>query len=197
MAPPPGCLLSADPVRETTRAAIAALRHEGLNILMLTGDNQTTADAVARAIGGHRPHPGAAPARQRIPRLFRGRRPPAALHRERARSWLSDRGDQDLARSVERQRTLVRRREDARHRAPRSSAARRSRLRKCAARCSTWPSAATATIVPIAQSSTRSNDDPDRRRPCAISRSRTTSGYARSARRHPSGGGPSSRSNGC
>ncbi|ARS26673.1 heavy metal translocating P-type ATPase [Sphingomonas sp. KC8] len=47
-----GLLAVADPVRASARPAIDALRAEGLRIVMLTGDNQTTADAVARAIGG-------------------------------------------------------------------------------------------------------------------------------------------------
>ncbi|HEX8412953.1 MAG TPA: heavy metal translocating P-type ATPase [Sphingomicrobium sp.] len=47
-----GLLAVADPVRATARDAIAALRAEGLRVIMLTGDNQTTADAVACAVGG-------------------------------------------------------------------------------------------------------------------------------------------------
>jgi Cu+-exporting ATPase len=38
----------ADPVKETTPAALAALREEGVRVVMLTGDNRTTAEAVAR-----------------------------------------------------------------------------------------------------------------------------------------------------
>jgi Cu+-exporting ATPase len=41
----------ADPIKPTTRAAIEALHREGVAIVMLTGDNRTTADAVARSIG--------------------------------------------------------------------------------------------------------------------------------------------------
>ncbi len=41
----------ADPVKETTPAALAALKDEGLRIVMLTGDNRTTAEAVARRLG--------------------------------------------------------------------------------------------------------------------------------------------------
>jgi Cu+-exporting ATPase len=41
----------ADPIKPTTRAAIDALHREGVAIVMLTGDNRTTADAVARSIG--------------------------------------------------------------------------------------------------------------------------------------------------
>ena len=47
-----GLLAVADPIRETAREAIAALRSEGLRIVMLTGDNATTANAVARTVGG-------------------------------------------------------------------------------------------------------------------------------------------------
>ncbi len=41
----------ADPVKATTPAALAALRREGLRVVMLTGDNHTTAQAVARRLG--------------------------------------------------------------------------------------------------------------------------------------------------
>ena len=47
-----GLLAVADPVRANAREAIAALRADGLTVVMLTGDNQVTADAVARAVGG-------------------------------------------------------------------------------------------------------------------------------------------------
>ena len=47
-----GLLAVADPVRSTAKDAIATLRQEGLRVVMLTGDNATTADAVARAVGG-------------------------------------------------------------------------------------------------------------------------------------------------
>ncbi len=47
-----GLLAVADPVRETARESIQALRAEGLRIVMLTGDNVTTAQAVARVVGG-------------------------------------------------------------------------------------------------------------------------------------------------
>jgi P-type Cu+ transporter len=39
-----------DPVKSTTPEAIEALRAEGLRIVMLTGDNRTTAEAVASAL---------------------------------------------------------------------------------------------------------------------------------------------------
>ncbi|WP_206365699.1 heavy metal translocating P-type ATPase [Sphingomonas sp. AAP5] len=47
-----GLLAVADPVRANAGEAIAALRQQGLRVIMLTGDNQTTANAVARAVGG-------------------------------------------------------------------------------------------------------------------------------------------------
>jgi Cu+-exporting ATPase len=47
-----GLLAVADPVRASAREAIQALRGEGLRIVMLTGDNRTTAEAVATAVGG-------------------------------------------------------------------------------------------------------------------------------------------------
>jgi len=41
----------ADPVKATTRAALDALKAQGLKLVMLTGDNRTTADAIARSLG--------------------------------------------------------------------------------------------------------------------------------------------------
>ena len=46
-----GVVAIADPVKPTTPAAIAALKAEGIRIVMLTGDNRTTAQAVARRLG--------------------------------------------------------------------------------------------------------------------------------------------------
>jgi Cu+-exporting ATPase len=48
---PAGLLGVADPIKETTREAIEQLHREGLSIVMLTGDNRTTAEAVARQLG--------------------------------------------------------------------------------------------------------------------------------------------------
>ncbi|WP_081856715.1 heavy metal translocating P-type ATPase [Sphingobium sp. DC-2] len=47
-----GLLAVADPIKANAQGAIAALRAEGLRIVMLTGDSRGTADVVARAIGG-------------------------------------------------------------------------------------------------------------------------------------------------
>jgi Cu+-exporting ATPase len=41
----------ADPIKESAREAIGALRGEGIRVVMLTGDNRTTAEAVARTLG--------------------------------------------------------------------------------------------------------------------------------------------------
>jgi len=48
---PAGLVAVADPIKESTRAAIAALHKEGLRIVMLTGDSKTTAAAVASELG--------------------------------------------------------------------------------------------------------------------------------------------------
>lgn len=47
---PAGLLGVADPVKATTPEAIDLLHHEGLRLVMLTGDNRTTAEAVARRL---------------------------------------------------------------------------------------------------------------------------------------------------
>ncbi|GGN02618.1 copper-translocating P-type ATPase [Terrabacter tumescens] len=46
-----GVLAIADPVKDTTAAALHALRADGIAVVMLTGDNQVTAAAVARGLG--------------------------------------------------------------------------------------------------------------------------------------------------
>jgi Cu+-exporting ATPase len=48
---PGGIFAIADPVKATTAEAIRALHAEGIRIVMLTGDNKTTAEAVARRLG--------------------------------------------------------------------------------------------------------------------------------------------------
>jgi Cu+-exporting ATPase len=45
-----GVIAIADPVKPTTPAALDALRQEGLRIITLTGDNRTTAQAVAKRL---------------------------------------------------------------------------------------------------------------------------------------------------
>jgi Cu+-exporting ATPase len=46
-----GLIAVADPIKATTPGALDALRRAGVRILMLTGDNRTTAEAVARRLG--------------------------------------------------------------------------------------------------------------------------------------------------
>ncbi|NKB52252.1 MAG: heavy metal translocating P-type ATPase [Rhizobiaceae bacterium] len=46
-----GIIAVADPIKETAAEAIAALQKAGLNIIMATGDNETTARAVAEKLG--------------------------------------------------------------------------------------------------------------------------------------------------
>ena len=46
-----GLVAVADPIRESSRAAIAQLHGMGLTVVMLTGDNERTANAIGRAAG--------------------------------------------------------------------------------------------------------------------------------------------------
>jgi Cu+-exporting ATPase len=46
-----GLLAIADPIKATTPAALKTLASDGIRIVMLTGDNRVTADAVARRLG--------------------------------------------------------------------------------------------------------------------------------------------------
>jgi len=48
---PGGVIAIADPIKTTTAAALDSLRASGVRIVMLTGDNRTTAEAVARQLG--------------------------------------------------------------------------------------------------------------------------------------------------
>lgn len=48
---PAGLIGVADPIKESTPEAIRQLHEEGLKVVMLTGDNQVTAEAVARKLG--------------------------------------------------------------------------------------------------------------------------------------------------
>ncbi|WP_132031863.1 heavy metal translocating P-type ATPase [Aquabacter spiritensis] len=46
-----GLIAIADPVKASTPAALAALRADGVRVIMLTGDNRATAEAVAAGLG--------------------------------------------------------------------------------------------------------------------------------------------------
>lgn len=46
-----GLIAIADPIKKSTPDAIAGLKEAGIRIVMLTGDNRTTAEAVARQLG--------------------------------------------------------------------------------------------------------------------------------------------------
>ena len=48
---PGGVIAIADPIKATTPAALESLKAAGMRIVMLTGDNRTTAEAVARKLG--------------------------------------------------------------------------------------------------------------------------------------------------
>jgi Cu+-exporting ATPase len=48
---PAGVIAIADPIKPTTVAALSALREDGIDIVMLTGDNRTTAQAIAAKLG--------------------------------------------------------------------------------------------------------------------------------------------------
>jgi Cu+-exporting ATPase len=48
---PGGIIAIEDPVKATTRAALDSLRADGIHVVMLTGDNRTTAEAVATQLG--------------------------------------------------------------------------------------------------------------------------------------------------
>src|SRR5204863_10030145 len=48
---PAGFIAIADPIKPTTPQALAALAAQKLRVIMLTGDNKTTAQAVARRLG--------------------------------------------------------------------------------------------------------------------------------------------------
>jgi Cu+-exporting ATPase len=46
-----GLIAVADPIKDSTAEAIEQLKHEGIKVVMVTGDNHATAEAVARKLG--------------------------------------------------------------------------------------------------------------------------------------------------
>jgi len=61
---PAAVIAVADPIKPSAKAALAALRAEGLRIVMLTGDNETTARAVAAELGIEEVEAGVLPERK-------------------------------------------------------------------------------------------------------------------------------------
>ncbi|HTT56682.1 MAG TPA: copper-translocating P-type ATPase [Opitutaceae bacterium] len=61
---PAGVLALADPVKATTPQAVAELHRLGLNVVMVTGDREETAQAVAQPLGLDGVHAGVTPARK-------------------------------------------------------------------------------------------------------------------------------------
>ena len=59
---PAGLLAFADPIKESTRDAVAALHALGIKIVVATGDNRAAADSVALTLGLDRVEAGLAPA---------------------------------------------------------------------------------------------------------------------------------------
>ncbi len=66
-----GVLAVADPIKASTPDALEALRHLGLRVVMLTGDHQRTAEAVAKELGIDEVEAGVAPEQkhERVERL--------------------------------------------------------------------------------------------------------------------------------
>jgi Cu+-exporting ATPase len=56
-----GLIAVADPIKPTSRAAVERMRRMGLSVVLLTGDNQRTAEAVARQAGIERVVAGVLP----------------------------------------------------------------------------------------------------------------------------------------
>ncbi len=46
-----GAMYVADPIKKTSEEAIRQLHADGMRVVMLTGDNRETAEAVAKALG--------------------------------------------------------------------------------------------------------------------------------------------------
>ena len=46
-----GTLTAADPIRQTSRTAVAEFQRMGLDVILLTGDNRLTAEAIAQQAG--------------------------------------------------------------------------------------------------------------------------------------------------
>ena len=61
-----GLLAIKDPIRETSRGAIKALKAQGVRVLMMSGDNRITALAVARALGIDEVEAGVLPDRKAL-----------------------------------------------------------------------------------------------------------------------------------
>lgn len=57
-----GLIAVQDPIKKTTRNAIHALHRQGMRVVMATGDNETTAQAVARELGIDEVRAGVSPA---------------------------------------------------------------------------------------------------------------------------------------
>jgi len=60
-----GLIAAADPVKTSTAEAIARLHRERISIVMLTGDNRTTAEAISRTLGIDEIHAGVLPDHKR------------------------------------------------------------------------------------------------------------------------------------
>ena len=56
-----GAIVVADPIKASSRAAVDDMRRSGLHVVMLTGDNQATAEAIARDAGIERVVAGVLP----------------------------------------------------------------------------------------------------------------------------------------
>ncbi|HKU81438.1 MAG TPA: HAD-IC family P-type ATPase, partial [Candidatus Tumulicola sp.] len=59
-----GVIAVADPLKPSTRPAIASLQSDGISVLMVTGDDAATARAVARAAGIEKTYAGVMPERK-------------------------------------------------------------------------------------------------------------------------------------